>query len=128
MAAASGWRRSTVWTWRTSISPAAIDVIGQMNALQVLNLSDTSVQDNLRPLTNLEELQWLLLSDCDLRQINDQSIEALAKIPNLGRLTVLNTNITIEVVDRLKAAHPGLNLESDRLEEESPGERTQRSL
>ena len=112
----------------TSISPAAIDVIGRMKPLQVLNLSDTSVQDNLGPLANLEELEWLLLSGCDFSQINDQSIEALTKMRNLGRLTVLNTNISIEVVDRLKAAHPGLNVEADGLEEEFLGERRQRSL
>lgn len=112
----------------TSISPAAIDVIGRMKPLQVLNLSDTSVQDNLGPLANLEELEWLLLSGCDFSQINDQSIEGLVKIRNLGRLTVLNTNITVEIVDRLKAAHPGLNLETDGLEEESPRDRSERSL
>ena len=96
----------------TAISPASVDVIGKMGGLQVLKLSNTNVQDNLAPLAQLEELKWLLLSDCDLSGIGESSIEGLAQIPNLGRLTVLNSNIRGEVVDRLRAARPGLNLET----------------
>jgi Leucine-rich repeat (LRR) protein len=95
----------------TAITPAAVDVISGIPSVQSLDLSRTNVQENLAPLARLPNLEWLLLNDVDLSNLGDDALDALARVPKLGRLTLKNTNISDAAVRRLKAARPGINIQ-----------------
>ena len=96
----------------TAITSAALKPISKMTTLTSLDLTGTKVYDDLQPLQKLSNLKWLLLRDMDLSQLSEESIEALIAIPNLARFTATNTNLSDDVIKRLKKAKPALDLET----------------
>lgn len=95
----------------TGVTSACLPSVATLSGLTSLDLGGTNVQDDLTPLAKMASLQWLVLRDMDLSNISDASLEALCAMPDLRRLTVTNSNLTLESQTRLKSAKPGLNLE-----------------
>lgn len=108
----SGMKLQALFLDGTPITSAALEPISKMKTLVSLDLTGTHVQDNLEPLQKLPNLRWLLLRDIDLSQISEKSIESLLAIPQLARFTATNTNLSEDVIQRLKKAKPALDLET----------------
>ena len=99
------------------ITSAALSSISQVKSLMTLDLTATNVADDLTALAKMANLQWLLIRDMDLSKLSEPSLTTLAELPELRRLTVTNTGLTTEAIQRLKRAKPGLNLEAEHAED-----------
>jgi hypothetical protein len=95
----------------TKISGEALNTLGDIHSLKVLNLSQTKVQDNLGALDGLQRLEWIYLDGVDLRGVSDTTLDQLAQMPLLRRLTLTNTGISQRAIDRLRSAKPGMQLD-----------------
>ena len=95
----------------TPIGPAAVDVLSGMSTLEILDLEGTNVADNLMPLEKLDNLEWLVLTRVDLSKISSDGIDALTKIPQLRRLTLIETQIQEDAASKIKSARPSINVE-----------------
>lgn len=69
----------------TSVSDAGLEPLSELKGLKILDLSGTQVKSNLAPLSQLENLEWLVLGDLSL---DSSSLEGLVKAPKLRRLTL----------------------------------------
>ncbi len=92
----------------TDITPAGLETIGQMETLQVLDLSETQAIENLSPLTDLDKLTWLVLSNVEL---SDQAIETVMQVPNLARLTMIGSQVSEASLKRLRDEKPTLDVQ-----------------
>jgi hypothetical protein len=82
----------------------------RLSQLRGLSLQSTNVDDEvLAALAALPHLETLNLDGC---QITDQGLERIEKFPSLKAVAVRGTAVTRNGVERLKAARPGLRVDS----------------
>ena len=93
-------------TYSASFGDNDLQVVGELNKLEVLILSNTSVGAeglaHLAPLTSLKQL-WL-----SALNVGDDSVVHILKLTSLNSLNVRGTKMTKEGVERIRAGLPNL--------------------
>ncbi|MFO0911674.1 MAG: hypothetical protein U0795_01850 [Pirellulales bacterium] len=102
----------TIFLAGTKITGESLNQLAQIKSLKIVGLAGTAVQDNVAALTKLPKLEWIVLDDVDLSKIDQQTLDSLAQMPMLGRLSVLRTNIPEDALKRLLSAKPALKIDS----------------
>ena len=93
------------------ITGAIFDKLSNARKLTVLNVAQTNVDDDaVKSLLKMENLTELNLSET---LVSDAAVEILAQLPNLKKLYVMQTKMTDAGVDKLKAALPDCNVQSN---------------
>lgn len=105
----------TLYIDKTAITSAAMDSLGGMSKLKILDISECDVMSNLEPLENLKDLEWLIL---DNSKVDSSAVDILVRLPALGRITLKGATISDADVERLKSAKPSLMI--DRSAPETP--------
>lgn len=101
----------TLYIDRTQITPAAMDMVGGMSEMKILDISAANVMSNLAPLSKLEALEWLVLEDAN---IDSSTVDIISDIKSLGRLSIDGSTISSDDLARLKSAKPSLMIDQSR--------------
>lgn len=96
--------------WLTKVDDAGAEHLGKATSLKRLSLQKTLISDDgLAHLKGLENLEWLNIGE---NELTDAGLEHLAELTSLKELIVTNCPaVTVEAVEKLKAAIPGLRVE-----------------
>lgn len=92
----------------TAVSDSGLASLGALRSLKVLDLSATEVTNDLSPLAQLKNLEWLVLGRLTL---GDNSLAPLAELPKLKRVTLRGSTYPESAVEQLQASHPGLKVD-----------------
>lgn len=87
----------------TAVTDASMDVLGKMKSLRVVDVSATKVTQNLAPLAELPELEWLLIRDLTLA---DGALEKLKGCRKLTHLSITGSKYSEAALNDLKKALP----------------------
>jgi hypothetical protein len=80
-----------------------------LHKLAILDLSNTKVTDEGIPqLLQLQSLHWVLLCK---DPITDTTLERLAALPDLMRLSIVGTKASAAGIKRLKQAKPRITID-----------------
>lgn len=102
----------TIFLAGTKITGESLNQLSQIKSLKIVGLDRTAVQDNVAALTKLPKLEWIVLDEVDLSKIDQQTLDSLAQMPMLHRLSVRGTNIPEDALKRLLSAKPALKIDS----------------
>jgi internalin A len=91
----------------SSIGANGVKALAAFHELQRLSLWNVKgLDDSAAPF--LEALTTLTTLDLSNTPVGDQTLPHLARLPNLRRVYVSDTNITSEAIAAFRAAHPGV--------------------
>lgn len=100
----------TLFINRTAVTDASSKTIGKLSNLKILDASETGIVENLAPLKELPELDWLVLENTE---IGAAAMGTIAELPKLNRLTVKGSQIAAADMAALKKAKPQLSIDED---------------
>ena len=95
----------TLYVDGTEITPAAMDIVGGMTDMKILDISSADVLSNLEPLKKLTSLEWLVLENTE---IDSSAVDIIKELASLKRLTIKGSTISPEDLERLKIAKPSM--------------------
>jgi hypothetical protein len=92
----------------TPITGAGLTALADLDRLKILDLSSTKTADNLAPLGQLPQLEWLVLRDLTLA---DGALLELNPSESLQRLTLEGSKYAAESLTELQQAQPALSVD-----------------
>jgi hypothetical protein len=92
----------------TAVSDAGLPHLAKLTNLKLLDLSGTQVASDLAPISELPQLEWLVL--CRLT-LEEDAVRTLGHAPALRRLTLRSTEVNDSAVEELQKTRPDLSLD-----------------
>ncbi len=110
MSALLGLKAQLVWLQlpNCGVEDRHLEVIGQLTELRKLNLNKNNITDaGIQFLANLSQLEYLNLYG---NEIGDPSMDVIKTLPNLTKLYLRETLVSVEAIEALQKERPDLQV------------------